>query len=232
MADKKKDKAASGSRTDKHVHTESGSTADRHARTESGSSDLYSLKTDAVDRLVNASAETAPEVSEEEIAAVSGRRRKWRIPDTVKALFIKWWFNGAICFFFYFGLGTYITAQLDLLFVFGVALGVLTDLLTNNLLRFISRTEGSNDRFMMVTARKFWSIFVNVPYAFLVLYCVVFLYNIINYAIVSVRGVEDSVALGVEPLLFGVFYLGFDMLFIAMKHLFARIVSDARRAAS
>lgn len=190
--------------------------------------EYYELKTDAVNRLVNASAETAPEVTDEEIAKISGRKKKFNIPNIVKVLVIKWWFAGAICFFFYFGLGTVITAPLDLLFVFGAALGLLTDLLTNNILRFIEKTEGQNNRYMMVTTRKFWSLFINVIYAYVLLYLIVAVYNVINYAIVTARGVEDSVAIGVEPILFGLLYLGLDSLFIAMKHLFGRIVDDAK----
>lgn len=189
--------------------------------------EYYELKTEAVDRLVNASEETAPEVSDEEIAKVSGRRNRWNIPNIVKVLFIKWWFAGAICFFFYFGLGTVITSTLDLLFVFGAALGVLTDLITNNILRFIEKTPGQNNRYMMVTTRKYWSLFINVIYAYVILYCVVTVYNVMNYAIVTARGVEDSVAIGVEPILFGLFYLGLDSLFIAMKRLLKKIVSEA-----
>lgn len=188
----------------------------------------YKLKTDAVDRLVNASENTAPEVSEDEIARISGRKKKWAVPNLAKVLLIKWWFAGAICFFFYFGLGTIISAPIDLLFVFGTALGALTDLLTNNILRFIEKTPGQNDRYMMVTLRKYWSLIINVVYAYIVLYCVVTFYNILNYAIVTARGVEESVAIGVEPILFGLIYLGFDSLFIGMKHLLANIVNDAK----
>ncbi len=187
----------------------------------------YDLKTDAVERLVNASEENSPEVSQKEIEKISGRKR-FRIPNTVKALFIKWWFNGAICFFFYFGLGTYLKDSVDQLFVLGAAMGVLTDLLTNHMLRFIEREPRENDRFMMVTARKFWSLFLNVPYAFAVLACVVYLYNVINVIVIRARGIEDAAALPVEPILFGLFYMLIDLLFIGMKRLFARILRDAK----
>ena len=40
-------------------------------------------------------------------------------------------------------------------------------------------------------------------------------------------GAADTVPLGVEPILFGTFYMGFDMLFIGMKHLLQRIYRDA-----
>ena len=57
------------------------------------------------------------------------------------------------------------------------------------------------------------------------MYC---LYQGINLAITSVTGQADSVPVGVEPILFGLFYMGFDLLFLGMKHLAHRILSDAR----
>ena len=191
----------------------------------------YDLKTDAVDRLVNANEQNSPEVSQKEIEKISGRRRL-KIPNVVKALFIKWWFNGAICFFFYFGLGTYLSVSIDQLFVLGAAMGILTDLLTNHMLRFIERRERENDKYMMVTLRKFWSLFLNIPYAFIVLACVVYVYNVINVVLIRVRGLEDAVALPVEPILFGIIYMIIDFVFIGMKLLFSKILRDAKASVS
>ena len=54
-------------------------------------------------------------------------------------------------------------------------------------------------------------------------------YNLLNAAILGVTGETGTVPLGVGPILFGLFYMGYDMLFLGMKRLFSRIVSDARR---
>ncbi|MBO7633388.1 MAG: hypothetical protein J6S72_03280 [Lachnospiraceae bacterium] len=190
----------------------------------------YDLKTDAVDRLVNANEQNSPEVSDKEIEKISGRKR-FSIPNIIKVLLIKWWFSGAICFFFYFGLGTYLKDTLDQMFVLGAAMGILTDLLTNHMLTFIEKTERQNDRYKMVTVRKFWSLFLNIPYAFVILACVVYLYNLINVLVINVKGIEDTVALPVEPVLFGLFWLGFDLLFIGMKRLLTSIFRDAAKTA-
>jgi len=103
-------------------------------------SDFYSLKAGAVDRLVNANAETAPEVSDAEIEAYTGHK-KFKIPEIIKVIFMKFWFAGATCFFFIFGLSMYIQSRLDLMVVSGIALGAVIDLLENNWLRF---QHGSN----------------------------------------------------------------------------------------
>lgn len=188
---------------------------------------LYKIKKGAVDRLVNASSGKAPEVSDEEIAKYRGKR-KFHIPDIVKVILLKWWFSGAICFFFYIGLGTVIGNQTDLLFVFGVALGALMDLLTNNVLKFIEPSERAYDKYMMVTVRKFWSLFINLLYGGAVLYVVIYLYNLINVVAIQITGIEDKIHVPVEPILFGILFMGVDMLLILIKNMFKKIIDDAK----
>ena len=144
---------------------------------------------------------------------------------TVKALLIKFWFNGAVCFFFFWGLGSYLRDTLDQLFVLGLALGIFTDILVNNILRFIAKTPGANDRWMMIPQKRLSSLFLNILYSYFVLMFVFMIYNLIN-SILSSKGKD---LLGVEPILFGVFYLVFDLIFICMKHLLIRIIADARK---
>ena len=76
----------------------------------SSTSDNYKLNTSAVDRLVDASKGKVVEVDEKEVNQYkSGKLQK--IPTFIKAIFIKWWFAGAACFFFLCGLGTIIQKQ-------------------------------------------------------------------------------------------------------------------------
>ena len=58
-----------------------------------------------------------------------------------------------------------------------------------------------------------------------------FLYNLINYGLIGAAENAESVPLSVEPVLFGVFYTAFDLLFLQMKQLCRSIVSDAKRKA-
>ena len=191
-----------------------------------GQSEYYRLKTQAVDDLVNASEENSPPVSEAELRAYrSGTRMK--VADWVKMLFIKFWFAGAVCFFFIWGLGGFLTNELDLLAVTGMALGVVTDLMTNPVLRFFEKTKGENARWMMVTRKTYSGLFLNILYGYVVLFLVYTLYNAVNLAAVRITGVADRVVLGVEPVFFGLFCLGFDLLLIQMKHAVVRIVRDA-----
>lgn len=190
----------------------------------------YNLKSDAVETLANADSEEVPEYSQEELDRYRSKKGI-RAPEAAKILFIKAWFAGAVCFFFLWGLGTYVGNMLDMLFILGVALGVVTDLLTNNVIRFIEKSSGANDKWLMFTGKGIVTFFANIVYAFVIIAGVYILYNLINYTIISMTGLTDTVPLGVEPILFGVFCMGLDMLFIGIKHLVTGMLRDARAAA-
>ena len=193
------------------------------------STEYYRLNTQAVDDLVNADDSNSPEVPQEELDKYRSRS-KFQLPEWAKAVLIKIWFGGAVCFFILWGLGIYITDQLDMLFVLGVALGIVTDILVNNIFRFYEKTPGANDRWMMFPKKNLANFFLNILYCFVLMFCIYNLYNIINMAIIAITGAEDTIPLGVEPLFFGTFYMGFDMLFIGVKHTFAKIIEDAKKS--
>ena len=191
----------------------------------------YKLNTDAVDRLVNAKNK---DYSKSEMDP--GRKYKSKgfldkIPDPIKALFIKFWFNGAVCFFIFWGLGMYLWDALDMAVVLAVVLGMVNDLLVNNTFHFFEITPGSNNKWMMFPKKKFWTFFANIAYSFVVLLVVIWIYNIINIIRLQILGDDATGVFGVEPVLFGIFYVAVDMLFIGMKNLAIRIVSDAKEKA-
>ncbi len=166
--------------------------------------DYYKLKTDAVDRLAKANQGEARQVSEKELNQYKSSKLGM-IPIWVKALFIKFWFAGAICFFFYWGLAMYLGSWLDQMFVFGLGLGIVTDLLTNNVLKFLSSSDKEYYPYMMFTSGKYWTFAANILYAFVLLGCTVMVYRLLNF--------------NVEPIFFGIVYTAFDMLFIKIKEL-------------
>lgn len=178
----------------------------------------YALNNDAVDRLVEANEDNVPEVGEAELRQYKSSKLS-KIPMWIRALFIKFWFNGAVCFFFLWGLSVMLPNVWDQILVVGLAMGVVTDLLVNNVFRFIADEPGQNDKWMMIPQKKFWTLFVNIAYAYVVLALVVLLYQGINTLITGGKLDEYNFGnfLGVEPFLFGLFYLLFDMMFIGIK---------------
>lgn len=197
---------------------------------ERDAAEYYRLKTQAVEDLVTADESNSPHVSEEELNKYRGRLRK-TLPQWLKVSLIKAWFYGAVCFFFLWGLGGYMADALDLFFITAIALGMVTDLLVNTILRYYAKTDGANDRWMMVPRRGVAGFFLNILYAFVLLGLVDMIYNVINIAILSVTHAQDSIPVGVEPILFGLLCMGVDTGLIALKHLLQSIVSDAKNKA-
>ena len=185
-------------------------------------SDYYKLKTKAVDDLVTADESNSPVVSREELNRYRSGL-KLQVAGWVKLLFIKGWFAGAVCYFFIWGLGVYLADQWDLLFVTGFALGTVTDLLTNPVLRFFEKTPGDHSRWMMFPKKGFITLPLNIVYGYVILALVYMLYTAINAAAARITGNTDTIVLGVEPVLFGVFCLGFDLLLLQGKHLLLRL---------
>ena len=122
---------------------------------EKTTADYYRLKTEAVEDLVTANEENSPPVSAAELRKYrSGPQIK--LADWVKVLLLKFWTGGMICYFFIWGLSTFTLNQWDHLLVLGIALGTVTHLITNNILRFIAATPGLYDRWMMFPGGKIW----------------------------------------------------------------------------
>ena len=192
---------------------------------EKSAADYYKLKTKAVDDLVNASAENAPPVSQAELKKYHAQKKS-TLPDGLKAALLKVWFAGVVCYFVLWGLGQYLQNQWDMLLAAGIALGLVTDLIANNVLRFIAKPAGAYDAFLMFPKKAFWTLPLNLIYAFALLFLVVMTYNGINTLL---AGPEGEAALGVEPLMFGLFTMGWDMLFLFAKRTVRRIIDDAKK---
>ena len=201
---------------------------DNKSRGQQNPAGSYELKTEAVDRLVNADKKVYPKTNIDPGKKYRSGGFLDKIPAPIKALFIKFWFNGAVCFFIFWGLGMYIWDIIDMIVVLGIVLGMVTDILVNNTFRFFATTPGSNDKWMMFPKKKFWTFFANIFYALIVLLIVVWIYNVINILFNLIGGTNDQIFLGVEPVMFGIFYVAVDMLFIGIKNLTIRIINDAK----
>ena len=188
----------------------------------------YELKSEAVEQLVEAMNDEAPQYSQEELDRYRTKRRL-QIPDWLKFLLIKAWFAGAVCFFMIWGLSGYLGDMLDLLVASGVAMGMVTDLLVNPILRFMEKYPGQNDKWMLFPKKtKLGSFFLNIAYGLVLVCCVYFVYTTVNAAIAAATGDPELLAMGVEPVLFGLLCMGFDMLFIGAKRMLRSILQDAK----
>ncbi len=188
---------------------------------EEDASRYYDLHTDAVERLVTATAENSPAVPEEELKKY---RRDFlsKVPSWILILFGKWWFPGMVCYFVVWGLGSLFADTLDMYVVLSLILGVVTDVLLENIIRYFSKSEETYRKWLLFPKKGFYTLFCNIPYAFLLTLCVMSVYRIINGGLAASGGY-----LGVEPNLFGLFYMGFDVLVVSLRNLFKKILQDA-----
>ncbi len=202
----------------------------RNPEGEKDTSAYYRLKKQAVEDLVTANEENSPEVPAAELKKYrSGPKIK--MSDWVKAILIKLWIAGMICYFFIWGISTIAINPWDQLLVIGIALGVATNLMTNNIYRFIAKTPGAYDRWMMFPWKKIYFLPLDVVYAILLTACTIMTYNGIN--LLAAGCAEDAGrALGVEPILFGIIVTAWDLLFLGCKQLAKRIVADAKQKVS
>ena len=152
---------------------------------------FYDLKTKEMDELVAAlrGEEDAPPESlpSMNIAEVTGevtednkkgkkqfdpyKRDKFSaIPFWVKALFIKFWFFGAVCYFALMGLGTFFTADdgsytwiqsIELYLLCGAIMGIFVDCFVNPIFRMMESDRKEYNYFMMFPFpfKQFWTFF-------------------------------------------------------------------------
>ena len=192
-------------------------------------SKAWRLNTAPIEDLVTADETNSPPVSRAELRKFHAGP-KVKVADWIKALFLKAWFAGVICYFFIWGLSAVSLNQWDHLLILGIVLGGVTHLLTNNIYRFIASRKGAYDRWMMFPGKSVAFIPLQILYALVLILCTMMTYNGINLLL---AGPDSRVpALGVEPLLFGVFVTLWDLLFLGMKRLFKHILFDAKQKAS
>lgn len=210
----------------------------------------YDLKTKEMDELVAAlkgelneseaeplTTNIAEITGEEEKASPTSKKAHFdpyrhdflsKIPIWVKALFIKFWFYGVVCYFVILGLGNVITSYLDQAVLAGIVLGIFTDLFVNPVFRYLETSDKEYDPYMMFPFpfKKYWTFITNILYYLVVGYLVFLTYNVIN-ALTETAG--HSVTLAVEPLLYGLFALTIDMIFIGIKDLIVFLVKRSKK---
>lgn len=200
----------------------------------------YDLRIDKVDELVSALKDEDP-VFEEDISygvadntgvydsgsyKRSGKQKQFdpyktdflgKIPAWIKALFVKFWFAGAVCYFVMWGIR--LGDSLDSLVLTGAVLGLIVDMFVNPIFRYIETDRKEYNAFMMFPFpfKAYWTFFANMIYYVLVLMGVNGVYIVINYIANVAANTQGFIHVGVEPLLFGALCVAVDMVAIGIK---------------
>ena len=207
---------------------------------------FYDLKTKEMDELVAALKSDGATAEEQDktapvsldIKEITGEETKGakkfdpysvdkisRIPAPIKAILVKWWFAGLVCYFIVMGLGSIgiEMSTLDMLVLTGAVLGLIVDLMVNPILRMIQSDRKEMHAYMMFPFpfKAYWTFITNVIYYVVVLVVVNYCYLGLN---LLVQLGSSSAYVALEPLLFGVFTVIADMAFIGIKDLIVYLV--------
>lgn len=152
-----------------------------------------------------------------------------KVPTWLKAVFIKWWFAGAVCYFIMWGLS--IDSGFDRVVLCGMVLGLVVDILVNPLFKYMESDRREYDSYMMFPFpfKAYWTFFTNLIYYVFVMYFVNLAYGGLNELINFMSNTTNSVYVGVEPLLFGTFCVIVDMAFIGIKDLIVFLVKKSKK---
>lgn len=214
---------------------------------------FYDLKTKEMDELVAALKGETPEdapVPTANIAEITGEAQEGKkagkaefdpykrdkfsrmFPFWLKALFIKFWFFGLVCYFVLMGLGTLfvgsdgnisVQKSWDLYVLCGLVSGVVVDCFVNPIFRMMESDRKEYNYFMMFPFpfKKIWTFFANLVYYLGVMALVALFYELI-FGVLNI-----SEFIGVEPLGFGLACLIVDMALIGIKDLIVFLVKRA-----
>lgn len=214
---------------------------------ESTIENYYDLKVDKVNELVAALKDETPEDAGNDLTMFisdctgvddpknytrRGKKKEFdpyktdflgKIPVWLKAVFIKWWFAGMVCYFIMFGIQQFMNADpIDVVVLTGIVLGLVVELFVNPVFRYMEKGDREYDPYVMFPFpfKAYWTFFTNVLY-----YVVVVV--IVNFAYLGLG--ELSIINGVEPLLFGTLSVIVDMAFIGIKDLIVYLVKKRKK---
>lgn len=121
-------------------------------------------------------------------------------------------------FFVGWGITISIADALDIAVLLGIASGVFTDLIVNSIIEMFEREKGECDWLIMWRRNKLSSLFLNILHGILVSLLVAYSYQFANVAAIAAMGLDPTkIVFPVEPIFFGIIYLGYDLLIITIK---------------
>ena len=139
-----------------------------------------------------------------------------KIPYSIKAILLKYWFYGAVCFFSLMGfIG--ISGE-NAALVAGLIAGALFDVACYNLLEMMDSDNNKAKYYMMYKSKKIYSVFINVVYQ-----VVVFLIAmvIISTIVSSYKDPVNNWFLQ-EPLSIALVLTAIDAIFLLIKNLLVK----------
>ena len=140
-----------------------------------------------------------------------------KVPYSIKAILIKYWFYGTVIFFSLMGfVGIYgETAAL----VGGLIAGALFDIACYNILEMMDHDNNKAKYYMMFKSKKIYSVFINVVYQVVVFFIA---YIVITAIVSTYKEGSSSMFLG-EPLSIALVLTAIDAIFLLIKNVLVKL---------
>jgi hypothetical protein len=140
-----------------------------------------------------------------------------KVPYSIKAILIKYWFYGAVCFFSLMGfIG--ISGE-NAALVGGLIAGALFDIACYNILEMMDHDNNKARYYMMYKSKKIYSIFINVVYQV----AVFLIAMVIISSIVSTYKDPVNNWFLQEPLSMALVLTTIDAIFLLIKNLLVKL---------
>lgn len=151
-----------------------------------------------------------------------------KIPFSVKALFMKWWFFGCGFFFIFWGLSNLMGGDaapqgdylIILIFVLALFNGVVTDCIVDHFIDLMDDNTTKRKYFVFFHNKKLYSLLINVLYSIVLTTIVVLIFELL--------GSLNLFKHGLEPISVGIVTLVVDMAFIALKNLIILLIKKIK----
>lgn len=141
-----------------------------------------------------------------------------KVPYSIKAILIKYWFYGAVCFFSLMGfIG--ISGE-NAALVGGLIAGALFDIACYNILEMMDHDNNKARYYMMYKSKKIYSIFINVVYQV----AVFLIAMVIISSIVSTYKDPVNNWFLQEPLSIALVLTAIDAIFLLIKNLLVKLL--------
>lgn len=140
-----------------------------------------------------------------------------KVPYSIKAILIKYWFYGAVCFFSLMGfIG--ISGE-NAALVGGLIAGALFDIACYNILEMMDQDNNKAKYYMMYKSKKIYSVFINVVYQVAVfLIAMVMISSIVS----TYKDPVNNWFLQ-EPLSIALVLTAIDAIFLLIKNLLVKL---------
>ena len=141
-----------------------------------------------------------------------------KVPYSIKAILIKYWFYGAVCFFSLMGFIGNIGENAAL--ISGLIAGAIFDVACYNILEMIDSDNSKAKYYMMYKSKKIYSVLINVVYQVVVFLIAM---TIISTVVATYEDPVNNWFLQ-EPLSIALVLTAIDAIFLLIKNLLVKLL--------